>query len=145
MSSMHPFDRCESHRDEHTSLERDRAAWQQHLWSCGSCRDEALALRGLERATKGAETPGLSADFGARLFARIQLEDATPRLSGTVRLWLAAYWITTGILSVYIALRTQALTLESGLDTFAALVLVWGLWQVIPSRAVRRAVALLRG
>lgn len=144
MFSRHPFDRCDSSREERSSLERDRAAWQQHLWSCRPCRDEASARHGLERAAKGSPAPSLSSDFDARLLARLQREDAPRRLPRSVRRWLAAYWIATGILSLVIALRTDALTPERGLHALAALALVWGLWQMLPARVVRRAAALLR-
>lgn len=143
MFSRHPFDRCDSAPQERALLERDRAVWLEHLWSCRACREESRASEALASALETTAVPRLSAHFDARLRTRLRREDAPRRLPSGVRRWMAAYWIATGALSAFIALRTGPLTLERCLDAFVTLALVWGIVEIVPPRAIRRAVALL--
>ena len=143
MFSRHPFDPFESSCQERASLRREHAAWQQHVWTCRVCRAELLAVQEVERATESIPAPALSAGFDAHLFARLHREEAPRRLASGARRWLAAYWTAAVLLSVTIALRTDLLTLDRGLYALAALALIWGVVEILPSRAVRRAAALL--
>jgi len=66
------------------TLERERAeAIENHARECAACRALITAQKNLWNALEEVDAPEISADFDARLYARIAQEEAQP----TWRVW----------------------------------------------------------